>query len=540
MLFWSVLLLFPGVLPTKALQPVQPEQVLVVANQSSDTSVAIAEYYALLRDIPEENLCRLPVGTTMAESISRQVYEREIRDPIARHLMHHQPHLRAQVRYLVLTRDLPLQVRKHGSGIRRDEASVDSELTQLFTGRVTSQGQAGRLSNPLFMSYQPIAENLPRGISYLVFRLDSSDYQIDRSTGVPVTLKQALDFALLPPEQGHLRLRMNRSHPGSQQRQEILQKVSLARRLEVVDAMEMREDRSPTILDWSWSTPLAVLLSGYSGDSFISTNLSLQGIPSGGAVIADGHVFRVDETSLIHAPTVLRHYLHGIQLGLAFYHGLEWLSWANVIYCDPLMTCARPAPAPPRVSSLEPWRVPLGHPWQRGHVHGENFTDEEDLRLWVGGRECEDVRVLSPKLVSYWMPTLDQGVYDVELETFMGSALQRAAFVVTPALHMEEELLPGQVATLTMFGDQLDHYQLYMGLAKARVSMPPFGDLLIDPGAGLVPIRNGVMHGASQALSGMVHGNPAMTGTVFYLQSLIGPLSPHKAQFSNLVEVRLP
>ncbi|MFO0983567.1 MAG: hypothetical protein U1E76_17875 [Planctomycetota bacterium] len=85
-------------------------------------------------------------GTTTAEVIDRPTYNTQIRDPIATYLTITQPQLKDQIRFIVLTKDVPLRV--YGGS----DASVDSDLTQLFTGHVPDSGGAGRLLNPYFCS----------------------------------------------------------------------------------------------------------------------------------------------------------------------------------------------------------------------------------------------------------------------------------------------------------------------------------------------------------------------------------------------------
>src|SRR5262245_56628916 len=130
---------------------IQPQHVLVVVNDSSPISLAIGGYYASLRGIPAQNVFHLPAGTTTNETITRDEYNLQVRDPIKTYLSVTVPSLKTQVRCILLTKGVPLAVANNGpggGGLSQNAASVDSELTQLFTNLVPDAGQNGRIANP--------------------------------------------------------------------------------------------------------------------------------------------------------------------------------------------------------------------------------------------------------------------------------------------------------------------------------------------------------------------------------------------------------
>ncbi|MFO0985348.1 MAG: TIGR03790 family protein [Planctomycetota bacterium] len=178
---------------------VTPDQVLVVVNDASAISVAVGSYYARVRGIPPGNVFHLPVGTPTTEAIYRSIYNTQIRNPLLAHLTVTRPDLRDRIRYLVLTKGVPHAiVNVSGRGLSQDCASVDSELTQLFTGRVPDDGQKGWVPNPYFDARVPFDTFSHPDLSYLVFRLDGYQSNVDPETGVPADIERLIDDSQRP------------------------------------------------------------------------------------------------------------------------------------------------------------------------------------------------------------------------------------------------------------------------------------------------------------------------------------------------------
>jgi len=82
------------------------EEVLVVANKTSDDSRALAEHYAAVRGIPAENV--LLLETTRNYLVARKDFDAQIRRPIARYLV--ESRLAGRVRCLCLMWGIPVRV----------------------------------------------------------------------------------------------------------------------------------------------------------------------------------------------------------------------------------------------------------------------------------------------------------------------------------------------------------------------------------------------------------------------------------------------
>jgi len=93
------------VLAASARADLLPSQVVIVANECSEESIWLAEYYARQRDIPQGNI--LLVNAPLGESIARDEYEYFIRKPIADAMQQQEL---AQARCIVLMRGMPLYI----------------------------------------------------------------------------------------------------------------------------------------------------------------------------------------------------------------------------------------------------------------------------------------------------------------------------------------------------------------------------------------------------------------------------------------------
>lgn len=145
-----------------------PAGVLVVINQNSPGSIRVGEYYAEARRIPPENLCYIQCPTE--ETVSREVFERDIRSPIAHHLLRNG--LSRRISYVVTTFGVPLRIGPAqptpdmDAAGRTDRASVDSELCLLAEAHPLQ----GPISNPYLHRAEPF--NSTKFGMYLVTRLD--------------------------------------------------------------------------------------------------------------------------------------------------------------------------------------------------------------------------------------------------------------------------------------------------------------------------------------------------------------------------------
>lgn len=110
-----------------------PKNVLLVVNENSPISQAVAEYYKIKRGIPERNICR--INCTANEWISKAECEAQIVAPIRNFLEASGVHDR--IDYIVLTKGIPLKASYYDSGWN-GEVSVASILTCIDVPSITS------------------------------------------------------------------------------------------------------------------------------------------------------------------------------------------------------------------------------------------------------------------------------------------------------------------------------------------------------------------------------------------------------------------
>lgn len=192
----AALALLAGVsgLPTPA-RAITPYQVLVVANQRSDLSERIGEYYREARSIPRDQVVR--IDTDPREEVEREPFIREIEQPIAAHLLRHQ--LADRILVIVLTKGVPLKIRGT-AGRDGTQASVDSELTLLYRRLVRRPVPLeGRVANPYFRPGAPAPFTRADHDIYLVTRLDGYAWEdiralVDRAAAPALHGKVVLEL----------------------------------------------------------------------------------------------------------------------------------------------------------------------------------------------------------------------------------------------------------------------------------------------------------------------------------------------------------
>lgn len=177
-LIFSLLILFSFVSNGQ----VDYNDVAVIVNDNSQTSIDIGNYFQTARNIPNQNIIHVSAPTT--EEIDITQFEL-IRVQIESYLLNN--NLADSINYLVTTKGVPLKIDANcfdsvQGGITC--ASFDSELCLILGADSTFIGQQGSKINPVYDSFQHFS-HLNTGI-YLVTRLTGYTKQdvfnlIDRS-----------------------------------------------------------------------------------------------------------------------------------------------------------------------------------------------------------------------------------------------------------------------------------------------------------------------------------------------------------------------
>jgi uncharacterized protein (TIGR03790 family) len=343
-----------------------PQNVLVVVNDASPVSRSIGEYYVLRRAIPSRNICHL--HTTTDEAIPRAQYGSEIAAPIANCLKRN--HLVENILYIVTTLGVPLVI-PGGTGLSGDAASVDSELTLLYTD-ITRAPHAveGSLPNPFFgRSNDPFSH--PQFPMYMVTRLAAYDFDevkgiVDRSLRAANRGKFVIDMSGSgnPEGEGWLLNAASLLPPG----RVVLDKTAsvLYGQTDVIGYASWGsndKNRHDRYTHFQW-LPGAIMTEFVSTDGrtferppenwnisdWGSPKLWFAGAPQTltadyiheGATGASGHVY---EPYLIMTPRpniLLPAYYNGRNLADSYYLSIPRLSWRNIVIGDPLCSLGKP------------------------------------------------------------------------------------------------------------------------------------------------------------------------------------------------------
>jgi uncharacterized protein (TIGR03790 family) len=349
----------------------KPENVLVVVNQPSELSRSVADYYVRKRAIPKRNVCA--IKTTANETIDRRTYESEIAAPIVSCLTSRG--LVEPVLYIVTTAGVPLRI--HGAtGMTGDAASVDSELTLLYT---IIKGQkpppAGPLNNPFYKRREtPFAH--PLFPIYLVTRLAGYDLH---------DAQALVDRALSAKNKGNVVLDL-RGTGGEGDEWLRSAAIFLPRERVLLDETTDPVYGAMDVIGYaSWGSndnqrkrrkPGFTWLPGAIMVEFVSTNgRTFQRPPANwniatwkdrdrffagapqtltadyineGATGASGHVYEPYLRFCSRPEILLPAYLGGRNLAESYWLSIPALSWQNIVIGDPICTLGKPSPKPSR------------------------------------------------------------------------------------------------------------------------------------------------------------------------------------------------
>jgi len=337
--------------------------VLVVINKRSPDSGTIGRYYMARRHIPPGNLCTIDVAPD--EVIQRALYDSDVEAPIRKFLI--QKNLTESILYIVTTSGVPLRIPGTGEQLTNTGASVDSELTMLYSrihGAITAV--AGPIPNPFFQKRDSPFRH-PQIPIYMVTRLAAYDM---------TEMKALVDHSLAARNTGKfvIDLRADSATPGNQWLRAAAlllpkDRVILDDTAKILTGIRdvigyaswgsNDSDHRERFLKFQW-------LPGAIATEFVSTDGRTFSRPPDQWKIgswndnpstfyygspqtltgdfihdgASGASGQVDEPYLIFCPRpdfVLPAWVAGRNLAESFYMGIPGLSWMNVVIGDPLM-----------------------------------------------------------------------------------------------------------------------------------------------------------------------------------------------------------
>jgi len=96
----------------RAVTALEPREILVIANKNIAESGRIARYYCQKRDVPQENILELPLGTSLRDTISRGDYDKQIAEPIRKEFLTHERF--GKIKCLLTLYGVPIKVGGRG------------------------------------------------------------------------------------------------------------------------------------------------------------------------------------------------------------------------------------------------------------------------------------------------------------------------------------------------------------------------------------------------------------------------------------------
>jgi uncharacterized protein (TIGR03790 family) len=362
-------LVFTSSIGNKCAEAQSAANVLLVVNSASAASDTIGKYYAAHRGVPQDNVCTITTETT--ESISRDLYVRQIEEPIWACIASRRAHDR--ILYIVLTKDVPIRIRGTG-GRTGTNASVDSELTVLYRRHTGAEAPiAGFIPNPYFAGTAAIATIKPFSHAwqdiYLVTRLDG--YTVQDAIGL-------IDRAAAPVRDGRFVLDGRASLLDSGGDRWLRTAADRLRELGLSDHVELDEStrvltKEPRVLgyySWGSNDPAIRLrhfdmqfLPGALAGMFVSTDGRTfkeppptwtpsddprNGVFGGshqslmadlireGVTGAAGHVDEPYLDATIRPDILFPAYASGRNLAESYYAAMPYLSWQTIVVGDPL------------------------------------------------------------------------------------------------------------------------------------------------------------------------------------------------------------
>jgi uncharacterized protein (TIGR03790 family) len=317
-------------------RPVQiaPERVLVVANQRSEDSRAIADYYAQKRHIPRANICTISCPTT--EDCSQHEYDAQIESFIGSFLTN-----RPGIDFIVLTKGIPIRTLEHGQ-------SVDSALASLG-----APNRGAHMKNPYFNKSDRFS--FERYQFRLVTRLDG------------YTREQCLklvDNALAArPEKGLFLLHAGPGHAEIQSVNDAIHAADTVLKAKGFETAYDTKDPFPGNIKnlmgyYSWgSNDLHFNKAAYNSLGFLPGAIAETVVSTGGrtfrnpnapgqSLIADliaqgvtgckGYVYEPASDAIAHAALLFDRYTSGFSLAESFYMASRYIDWKDVVIGDPI------------------------------------------------------------------------------------------------------------------------------------------------------------------------------------------------------------
>jgi uncharacterized protein (TIGR03790 family) len=106
----------------------EPNEILIIANQDIPESMRVAQYYCKHRQVPQNNILALSLGTSLKDSINRENYEKQLAEPIRQTFLERK--LQGKIKCLLTVYGVPLKVGPRG--VLKEQTENLKELQELI------------------------------------------------------------------------------------------------------------------------------------------------------------------------------------------------------------------------------------------------------------------------------------------------------------------------------------------------------------------------------------------------------------------------
>jgi len=138
----------------------EPNEILIIANNDCPPSLALARYYCEKRTVPPDNILPRPLGTNLNDTISRDDYNKQLAEPIRAKLSAGK--FAGKIKCLLTTYGVPIKV-----GNRDALKNQIDKLPQLKNLLEQEQTRLGQLNQNGSSGAAEQKKNAERKIAYL-------------------------------------------------------------------------------------------------------------------------------------------------------------------------------------------------------------------------------------------------------------------------------------------------------------------------------------------------------------------------------------
>ena len=155
----------------------EPNEILIIANNDIPQSIDLAQYYCSKRNVPTQNLLPLSLGAKLNDNISRTGYNKRLADPIRKKLLDKK--FIGKIRCLLTTYGVPIRV--GGSGPLKNKEKELEKLEQLIDQTETTLEQLKQ--SPELAEGQNTSENSAKQKENTERKLATLKAGVDRIKG---------------------------------------------------------------------------------------------------------------------------------------------------------------------------------------------------------------------------------------------------------------------------------------------------------------------------------------------------------------------